>query len=202
MNGRNVGLDGICERDRRRQARRRNVRGEALSSTKRESGKRADKMSQALVERPFGGRWSEEGAARVRELPGVVIGPYHANVDVNDPASVRAALEKEPFGHLIPDEAIEKLCREGNAGGLFSDGAPTWRYGIDPLTFPCYLLPPTIEELEAIEDKVHLASLIRDLDVRGTTPRTRALIRSTVDPEWSWLGETVQDRLESDQEEE
>ena len=62
-------------------------------------------------------------------------------------------------------------------------------------------MPPTIEELEAIEDKVHLASLIRDLDIRGTTPRIRALIRSTVEPEWSWLGETVQDHLESDQEE-
>jgi hypothetical protein len=57
-------------------------------------------------------------------------------------------------------------------------------------------LPPTIEELEAIEDKVHLASLIRDLDIRGTTPRIRALIRSTVEPEWSWLGEIVQDHLE------
>jgi hypothetical protein len=159
-------------------------------------------MSQALVERPFGGRWSEVGAARVRELPGVVIGPYDANVDVNDPASVRAALAKEPFGHLIPDEAIEKLCREGNGASLFPARCPTLRYGIDPLTFPCYLLPPTIEELEAIEDKVHLASIIRDLDIRGTTPRIRALIRSTVEPEWSWLGETVQDHLESDQEEE
>lgn len=39
-----------------------------------------------------------------------------------------------------------------------------------------------------IEDEVHLASLIRDLDIRGTTPRIRALIRSTVEPEWSWLG--------------
>jgi len=62
-------------------------------------------------------------------------------------------------------------------------------------------LPPTIEELEAIEDKVHLASLIRDLDIRGTTPRIRALIRSTVEPEWSWQGETVQDHLEVGEEE-
>jgi len=63
------------------------------------------------------------------------------------------------------------------------------------------LLPPTIEELEAIEDKVHLASIIRDLDIRGTTPRIQKLIRSTVEPEWSWLGETVQGHLESEQEE-
>ena len=84
---------------------------------------------------------------------------------------------------------------------LFPPRYPTWRYGIDPLTYPCFLLPPTIEELEAIEDKVHLASIIRDLDIRGTTPRVRSLIRSTVEPEWSWLGESVQDHLEIGQEE-
>ncbi|QQO14789.1 hypothetical protein JJB99_00910 [Bradyrhizobium diazoefficiens] len=114
---------------------------------------------------------------------------------MSDPASVRAALANEPFGHLIPDEAIEKLCRDGDAADLFAHRYPTWRYGIDPITYPCFLLPPTIEELEGIEDKVHLASLIRDLDIRGTTPRIRALIRSTVEPEWSWLGEIVQDHL-------
>jgi hypothetical protein len=167
-----------------------------MSLTKR--GKRGTdrKVGQALLARPFAGRWSEEEAARIRQLPGVVIGPYAPEVDVSDPASVRAALANEPFGHLISDEAIEKLCREGHAGSLFAYRYPTWRYGIDPVTYPCFLLPPTIEELEAIEDKVHLASLIRDLDIRGTTPRIRALIRSTVEPEWSWLGEIVQDHLE------
>jgi hypothetical protein len=88
----------------------------------------------------------------------------------------------------------------GQWGYTLSAKSPTLRYGIDPLIFPCYLLPPTIEELEAIEDKVYLASLIRDLNIRGTSQRTRALIRSTVEPEWSWLGETIQDHLESDPE--
>jgi hypothetical protein len=167
-----------------------------MKSTKRAKGKRVREVSQALLDRPFAGRWSEEEAARVRQTPGMVIGPYAPKVDVSDPASVRAALANEPFGHLIPDEAIEKLCREGHAANLFAYRYPTWRYGIDQVTYPCFLLPPTIEELEAIEDKVHLASLIRDLDIRGTTPRIRALIHSTVEPEWSWLGETVQDHLE------
>jgi hypothetical protein len=173
-----------------------------MGSTKR-GGRRQDrKAKEAWVERPFAGRWSEVEAAHCRQLPGVWIGRYVQDVDVSDPISVRATLAKGPFGHLIPDEAIEKLCREGNAADLFPDRAPTWRYGIDQLTYPCFLLPPTIEELEAVDDKVHLASIIRDLDIRGTTPRIRALIRSTVDPEWSWLGESVQDHLESDQEEE
>ncbi|MGJ4899137.1 hypothetical protein ACQR2B_29190 [Bradyrhizobium oligotrophicum] len=158
----------------------------------REGGR---EVNQPFVERPFASRWSEEAAAAARLAPGVVIGPYLPQVDVNDPASVRAALANEPFGHLIPDEAIEKLCREGHGADLFRHRYPTWRYGIDPVTYPCFLLPPTIEELEAIEDKVNLASLIRDLDIRGTTPRIRALIRSTVEPEWSWLGEIVQDHL-------
>jgi hypothetical protein len=107
----------------------------------------------------------------------------------------------DAYSHLIPDEAIEKLCCEGRGDELFPYRYPTWRYGIDPVTYPCFLLPPTIEELEAIEDKVHLASIIRDLDIRGTTPRIQKLIRSTVEPEWSWLGETVQGHLESEQEE-
>lgn len=170
--------------------------GNELSSMKRGGLGRDREMSQALLDRPFAGRWSEEAAAHARQLPGSAIGPYAPVVDVSDSVSVRAALAKEPFGHLIPDEAIENLIREGHAADLFPPRYPTWRYGIDPLTFPCLLLPPTIEELEAIEDKVHLASLIRDLDIRGTTPRIRALIRSTVEPEWSWLGETVQDHLE------
>ena len=167
-----------------------------MSSTKRGKGERVPEVSHALVDRPFASRWCEEEAAAARQAPGLVIGPYVPKVDVNDPASVRAALANEPFGHLISDEAIEKLCREGHGADLFAYRYPTWRYGIDPITYPCFLLPPTIEELEAIEDKVHLASLIRDLDIRGTTPRIQALIRSTVEPEWSWLGETVQDHLE------
>jgi hypothetical protein len=167
------------------------------STTRRKRGSR--EVSQPFVERPFAGRWSEEEAAAARRAPGLMIGPYVPNVDMSDPPSVRAALAGEPFGHLIPDEAIEKFCREGHAADLFSRRYPTWRYGIDPITYPCLLLPPTIEELEAIEDKVHLASLIRDLDIRGTTPRIRALIRSTVEPEWSWLGEIVQVHLEVDE---
>jgi hypothetical protein len=165
-----------------------------LTSRRKRAG--SHEVSPPFVERPFAGRWSEEEAAAARQAPGLVIGLYVPNVDMSDPASVRAALAREPFGHLIPDEAIEKLCREGHAADLFSRRYPTWRYGIDPTNYPCFLLPPTIEELEAIEDKVHLASLIRDLDIRATTPRIRALIRSTVEPEWSWLGETVQDHLE------
>jgi hypothetical protein len=157
---------------------------------------------QAWVERPFAGRWSEEEAARVRQLPGVRIGPNVSNVDGSDPASVRVALAQEPFGYLIPDKAVDKLCREGLGASLFPYRYPTWRYGIDPITYPCFLLPPTIEELEAVEDKVHLASIIRDLDIRGTTPRIRALIKSTIDPDWSWLGESIQDHLESNEEEE
>lgn len=170
-----------------------------MNSTTRRKREGSREVGQPFVERPFAGRWSEEEAAAARRAPGLVIGPYVPNVDMSDPASVRAALAGEPFGHLIPDEAIEKLCREGHAADLFSRRYPTWRYGIDPITCPCSLLPPTIEELEAIEDKVHLASLIRDLDIRGTTPRIRALIRSTVEPEWSWLGEIVQDHLEMDE---
>jgi hypothetical protein len=153
-------------------------------------------MSEALLARPFAERWSEEAAARIRLMPGVVIGVYEPIVNLNDPKSVRAALANETFGHLIPDEAIEKLCREGSARDLFTSRYPTLRYEIDPLTYPCVLLPPTIEELEAITDKVHLASLIRDLDIRGTTARLEELIRSTVEPEWSWLGEIVQDHLD------
>ena len=172
-----------------------------MALTKR-TGPRRRPTSKALADRPFAGRWSEEEAARLRQQIGMVIGPYKLDVDLSDPASVRAALTKEYVEHLFSDEAIEKLCRDGQAGQLFRDRYPTWRYGIDQATYPCFLLPPTIEELEAVEDKVHLASLIRDLDIRGTTPRIRALIRSTVDPEWSWLGESVQDHLESDQEEE
>ena len=167
-----------------------------MSSTKRGKGAPARKVSQALVERPFTGRWSEEEAAHVRQTPGLMIGPYEPKVDASDPASMRAALANDPVGYLISDEAIEKLCREGHGADLFAYRYPTWRYGIHPITYPCFLLPPTIEELEAIDDKVHLAALIRDLDIRGTTPRIRALIRSTVEPEWSWLGETVQDHLE------
>jgi hypothetical protein len=150
----------------------------------------------ATTERPFAGRWSEEGAAFARQQHGSPIGPYAPEVDGTDPASVRAALGKEPFGHLIPDEAIEMLCREGRGAELFPRRYPVWRYGIDPVAYPCILLPPTIEELEAIEDKVHLASIIRDLNIRGTTERVRKLIRSTVEPDWSWLGETVQDHLD------
>ena len=172
-----------------------------MGTTKRGKRRLDQAISQALVDRPFAGRWSEEEAALARQQIGLVIGPYAPNVDGRDLASVRAALAKEPFGYLILDEAIEKLCCEGRGDELFPYRYPTWRYGIDPVTYPCYLLPPTIEELEAIEDKVHLASIIRDLDIRGTTPRIRALIRSTVEPEWSWLGETVQDHLESEQEE-
>jgi len=172
-----------------------------MGSTKRANGVRGREVSQASVDRPFAGRWSEEEAAHARQMPGLVIGPYAPKVDASDPASVRAALANEPLGYLISDEAIEKLCREGHGTDLFAHRYPIWRYGIDPITYPCVLLPPTIEELEAIEDKVHLASLIRDLDIRGTTPRIRALIRSTVEPEWSWQGETVQDHLEVGEEE-
>lgn len=172
-----------------------------MRSTKAAKGDRVREVSQALVGRPFAGRWSEQAAAQARQAPGLVIGPYAPKVDVSDPASVRAALANEPFGHLISDEAIEKLCREGHAADLFAHRYPTWRYGIDPVTYPCLMLPPTIEELEAIEDKLHLAALIRDLDIRGTTPRIRALIRSTVETEWSWLGETVQDHLDFGEEE-
>ena len=177
------------------------VRSLGVSSMKWTKKGRAHEVSQALVDRPFAGRWSEEEAARARQSPGLVIGPYEPKVDANDPVLVRAALANEPFGYLISDEAIEQLCRDGRLADLFSHRYPTWRYGIDPITYPCFLLPPTIEELEAIEDKVHLASLIRDLDIRGTTPRVRALIRSTVEPKWSWLGETVQDHLEIGEEE-
>ncbi len=166
-----------------------------MSSTKKTKG-RGKEPSQALVDRPFVGQWSEEGAAIARQRLGVAVGPYISDVDGTDPASVRAALSREPFGYLISDEAIEKLCREGRGTDLFPPRYPTWRYGIDPVTYPCILIPPTIEELEAIEDKQHLAMLIRDLNIRGTTPRIRALIRSTIEPEWSWLGQTVQDHLD------
>lgn len=162
-------------------------------------GSRGGKRQPTFTERPFAGRWSEEGAAFARKQHGSAIGPYASETDGTDPVSVRAALRREPFGHLIPDEAIEKLCRERRGPDLFPRPYPTWRYGIDPVTYPCILLPPTIEELEAIEDKVHLASIIRDLNIRGTTERVRNLIRSTVEPEWSWLGETVQDHLEMDE---
>jgi hypothetical protein len=141
--------------------------------------------------------WSEAGAARARQSPGVVIGEYESNVDGSDPDSVRAALKNEPFGHLISDEAIEKLCREGRGQELFPPRYPTWRYGIDEVTYPCFLLAPTIEELEELEDKEQLAWLIRDLNIRGTTPRLQSLIRSTVDPVWTWIGETVQDHLQA-----
>lgn len=171
-----------------------------MSSMKRMKG-RGKEPSQALVDRPFVGQWSEEGAAIARQRLGVAIGPYILEVDGADPVSVRAALNREPFGDLISDEAIAKLCREGRGADLFPARYATWRYGIDPVTYPCILVPPTIEELEAIEDKQHLALLIRDLNIRGTTPRVRALIRSTVEPEWSWLGETVQDHLEVDADE-
>ncbi|QUS38039.1 hypothetical protein RPMA_03570 [Tardiphaga alba] len=171
-----------------------------MSSMKRTKG-RGKEPSQALVDRPFVGQWSEEEAAIARQRLGVAIGPYISAVDGADPVSVRAALNGEPFGDLISDEAIAKLCREGRGADLFPPRYPTWRYGIDPVTYPCILVPPTIEELEAIADKQHLALLIRDLNIRGTTPRVRALIRSTVDPEWSWLGETVQDHLEAEADE-
>ena len=122
-------------------------------------------------------------------------------MDVHNPgvgARVRSS-QRAVWRSQYPDEAITRNCvARGMRGGLFCLIAiRAWRaYGIDPVTYPCFLLPPTIEELEAIEDKVHLTSLIRDLDIRGTTPRIRALIRSTVEPEWSWLGEIVQDHLE------
>lgn len=167
-----------------------------MSSGNPRTRKSSKAPSQAVLNLPFIGQWSEEGAASVRQRPGVTIGPYKLEVDGADPVSVRAALSKEPFGHLIPDEAIEKLCSQGRGVDLFPARYPTWRYGIDPVTYPCVLVPPTIEELEGIEDKQHLAALIRDLNIRGTTARIRALIRSTVEPDWSWSGETVQDHIE------
>lgn len=74
------------------------------------------------MDRPFVGQWSEEGAAIARQCLGVAIGPYMSDVDGADPASVRAALSREPFGYLISDEAIEKLCHEGRGADLF----PPW----------------------------------------------------------------------------
>jgi hypothetical protein len=122
------------------------------------------------------------------------IGPRHP-VDGSDPASVRAALKNEIFGDLISDEYVSELCRQGWGHALFSLHYPTWRYGIDKVTYPCVLLAPTIEELEALEDKERLALIIRDLNIRGTSPRLERLIRSTIEPEWTWIGETVQDHL-------
>jgi hypothetical protein len=89
-----------------------------MSSTKTTKG-RGKESSQALVDRPFVGQWSEEGAATARQRLGVAIGPYVSDVDGADPVSVRAALSREPFGHLISDEAIEKLCRDGRGADLF-----------------------------------------------------------------------------------
>jgi hypothetical protein len=105
-----------------------------MSSTKRGKGGRVHKVSQALADRPFVGRSSKEGAAHARQIPGLVIGPYAPTVDPSDPASLRAALANEPFRHLISDELIEKLCREGHGAALFPGRYPTWRYGIDPIT--------------------------------------------------------------------
>lgn len=52
---------------------------------------------------------------------------YAPEVDVSDPASVRAALANEPFANLISDEAIKKLCLEGHAVNLFAHRYPTGR---------------------------------------------------------------------------
>ena len=95
-----------------------------MGSTKRRPSGRPTDPSQALIDRPFAGRWSEEEAARIRQRRGLVIGPYVPKVDVTNPASVRAALANEPFGDLISDEAIEKSCLEGRAASLFSDRYP------------------------------------------------------------------------------
>jgi len=157
-------------------------------------------ISESLADRPLP-RWSEMEAARARQDPRLVVGaPPVLNVDGSDPLSVRSALDEEPFGHLISDETIEKLCREGRGWELLPKDYPVWRYGIDEVTYPCMLLAPTIEELESLEDKEQLAWIIRDLDIRGTTPRIQRLIKSTVEPDWTWIGETVQDHLQVDEE--
>ena len=152
-------------------------------------------ISDAFADRPLP-PWSEDDAAIDRQIPGMIIGPAPVlDIDRSDPQSVRTALDRQPFGHLIPYATIEDLCPEGMSSELFPEQYPIWRYGIDDVTYPCLLVAPTIEELEALEDKEWLAHIILKLDIRGTTSRIQRLIKSTVEPEWCWLGEIAQENL-------
>lgn len=155
----------------------------------------AMKAKSVLADDGWVGPWSEESAAFARSHPGVVIGEIRAIVDGSDPVAIRAALNNEVFGDLISDEGVAEICRLGRGHELLSPRYATFRYGIDKVTYPCVLLAPTIEELEALEDKEQLALIIRDLNIRGTSPRIKALILSTIEPNWSWIGEMVQDHL-------
>ncbi|MGY3388759.1 hypothetical protein ACVWW6_001350 [Bradyrhizobium sp. USDA 3311] len=101
------------------------------------------------------------------------------DIDFSNPVAVKAALTQTTFGHIVPDDTIEAMCRAGIARELFAN------CGMDEnhpqLVALREWVAPTPDHLWLIDDLELRAFEIIVNRVHGTDPQRRELILSVAD---------------------
>ncbi|MEY9135021.1 hypothetical protein ACVMII_003925 [Bradyrhizobium diazoefficiens] len=99
-----------------------------------------------------------------------------ADVDFTDPVAVKTALGNETFGHLLPEETIEAMCKQGLGRELFANCAKDENH--PQLVALREWVDPSPDHLWLIEDLELRAFEIIVNQVHGTDPKRRELILS------------------------
>lgn len=99
----------------------------------------------------------------------------------------------DPFAELVTPDTVASFAERGLLHLLLAYEVPVFREFLDTPTFPCILITPSLDEIEAIEDLERRAQAIQYFDIRAIDERTRNLILS-VDGS-SWTGIAAQGNL-------
>ncbi|GAA3843264.1 hypothetical protein GCM10022626_08950 [[Pseudomonas] carboxydohydrogena] len=141
--------------------------------------------------------WSMDEAAEQRRSfdEWIKLDPTPVVQDPYNVEEVKAALGQTLLGDVVAPGTVEAMCADGRGHELLPPRRRYIRRVLDKFEGPCIEIEPTIEELEAIEDKNELALILIALNVRSNgVERVETLIKSTADA--GWFGAIVQGNLQ------